>query len=85
MGSHRFRGGTELSGAGLVFSRHPEDVSVTIQQTFNVQLSVRDDLPEDQYRKEHSEKEVSIGSKTRVLVEDKHFVVTFPHLLTRAQ
>lgn len=47
MGRFGFGGTTELSRAGLVFSRHPEDVSEALQQTFYVQLGVRDHVPED--------------------------------------
>lgn len=47
LGRLGFRGDAELSGAGLVFGRHPEDVSHSLQKTFNVQLGARDDVPED--------------------------------------
>lgn len=51
LGCFGFRGDTELSWAGLVFSCDPEDVGQAFQKTFNVELSVWDDVPEDQDRK----------------------------------
>lgn len=55
LGCLGIRGDAELSGAGLVLSRHPEYVGEPLQQTFNVQLSVRDNDSEDQDRRRHSE------------------------------
>ena len=51
LGCFGFRRDAELSWASLVFSCHPEDVSHALEQTFNVQLGVGDDVPDDQDRK----------------------------------
>lgn len=76
LGSLGIRGNTELPGASLVLSRHPEDVGKPLQQTFNVQLSVRGDVSEEEDRMEELQ-----------TAEINNFspVVVFPHLLTRVQ
>lgn len=53
LGSLGVRGDAELSGASLVLSCYPENVGEPLQQTFNIHLSVRDDVPEDVGRREH--------------------------------
>ncbi len=54
LGCLGFRGNTEFPGAGLVLCCHSEDVSKALQQTFNIHLSVSDDVPEDQDKRKRS-------------------------------
>lgn len=74
LGGLGIRGDAVLSGASLVLSRHPEDVGEPLQQTFNIHLSVRDDVPEDEDRREHEKQQKSLS-----------LLGLAPHLLTRAQ
>lgn len=76
LGSLGIRGNAELPGASLVLSRHPEDVGEPLQQTFNVQLSVWDDV---------SEKEDQMEALQTAAINNLSADVVFPHLLTRVQ
>lgn len=53
LGGLGIRRDAELSGASLVLSCHPENIGKPLQQTFNVQLSVRYDVSEEEARREH--------------------------------
>lgn len=76
LGSLGIRWDTELSGASLVLSCHPEDVGEPLQQTFNVQLSVRYDVSEDEDRRDTLQ-----TAETNLFSVD----VVFFYLLTRVQ
>lgn len=54
LGHHGLRGDAEFSEASLVFSCDPEDVSQSLQQTSDIQLSVSDKFPKCQDRTEDS-------------------------------
>lgn len=53
LGSLGVRGDAELSRPSLVLSCYPENVGEPLQKTFNIHLSVRDDVPEDEDRGNH--------------------------------
>lgn len=78
----------------MVFSCNPEDVSQSLQQTSNVQLSVSDKFPKYQDSRGDSAICFDIShtsSDTNLLMSlcsnsvRKHLLLLFPYLLTRAQ
>lgn len=84
LGGPGVRGDAELPGAGLVLSRYPENVGEPLQQTFDVHLSVGDDVPEEVDRRERESLQTS---PSPVFCEEQQVEVGLPppHLLTRAQ